>query len=80
MYRNLNVEGVWNEYVVTAIEQNKLFILRAMDGNYHVRYILRSISDTETEVEYYEWVIRGVLEQPFTQSSLEKLKIILETI
>lgn len=78
IYRNLNMEGVWNEYAVTAIEQNKLLILRAMDGNYHVRYTLKPILEGETEVEYYEWVIRGVLEQPFVQSNLEKLKSILE--
>lgn len=78
VYRNLNVGGVWNEYVVTAIEQNKLFILRAKDGNYHVRYTLIPTSDTETAFEYYEWVIRGVLEQPFSQTTLEKLKGVLE--
>lgn len=78
VYRNLNKEGEWSEYVITSIEANKAFILRAMDGNYHVRYTLKPLSDTETELEYYEWVIRGVLEQPFSQTILEKLKGVLE--
>lgn len=79
VYRNLNQNGVWNEFMVTAIELNKLFILRAMDGNYHVRYTLKPLSDGKTELEYYEWTIRGILDQPFSQTSLEKLKNILET-
>lgn len=78
VYRNLNTEGEWNEYVITSIETNKAFILRARDGNYHVRYTLVPISDTEIELEYYEWVIRGMLEQPFSQGVLEKLKGVLE--
>lgn len=78
VYRNLNPEGVWNEYVITSIEANKAFILRAKDGNYHVRYTLTPVSDTETELEYYEWVIRGTLSQPFSQDILEKLKGVLE--
>jgi len=78
VYRNLNRDGVWNEYTVTAIESNKLLILRASDGNYHVRYTFAPVSDTQTELEYYEWVIRGVLDKPFTQEVLSKLKNVVE--
>ena len=79
IYRNKNKEGVWNEYTITSFEDNKTFIMKMKDGNYHVQYTLTPVSETETVLEYFEWVIRGTLSEPFTQDVLMKLKIILET-
>jgi len=78
IYRNQNSDGEWNEYIVTSLEKNKSFIMKMKDGNYHVRYMFVPISETETELEYFEWVIRDVLPDPFTKDSLMKLKSVVE--
>lgn len=79
IYRNQGKDGVWNEYIVTSLEKNKSFIMKMKDGNYHVRYMFVPISESETELEYFEWVIRGVLPDPFTKETLAKLKTIVES-
>ena len=78
VYRNRNREGAWNEYTVTSFEADKTFVMKKADGNYHVQYTMRPAGEADTELEYYEWVIRGTLEDPFTRETLEKLKACLE--
>ncbi len=80
IYRNQNKNSKWSEYTVTAYEKNKLFIFTSSDGNYSVKYSFKSISDNATEVEYYEQVGQGDLEEPFTAEILDKLKLILESL
>lgn len=80
IYRNQNKNSKWSEYTVTAYEENKLFIFTSGDGNYSVKYSFKPISDNTTEVEYYEWVDQGDLEEPFTAEILDKLKLILESL
>ena len=78
IYRNQNQNGKWSEYTVTAHEENKLFIFTSGDGNYSVKYTFIPIDNNATEIEYYEWVTQGDLEEPFTIEVLDKLKSILE--
>lgn len=78
IYRNLNINGEWNEYTVTDYKENGIFELSSKDGNYHVRYTHRLIDDKSSELEYYEWMDKGELDEPFTQEVLNKLKSILE--
>ncbi|MEK7533573.1 MAG: SRPBCC family protein [Patescibacteria group bacterium] len=80
IYRNKNRQGEWNEYTVTSFEQDKTFILKMGDGNYHVQYTFLPISKTETQMEYYEWVIRDMLAEPYTQEALMKLKTVVEQL
>lgn len=80
IYMNQNKNSKWSEYTVTAYEENKLFIFTSGDGNYSVKYSFKPISDNTTEVEYYEWVDQGDLEEPFTAEILDKLKLILESL
>lgn len=79
IYRNQNKNGKWSEYTVTAYEKNKLFIFTLGDGNYSVKYSFKPISNNATEVEYYEWVDEGELEEPFKIEILEKLKSVIES-
>ena len=78
IYKNQNKEGVWQEYEVTEFEKDKVFVFSQKNLTYHVKYTFSSIDDNTCELEYYEWVDNGVLEEPFTIDILEKLKNILE--
>ena len=78
IYRNQNKQGRWNEYEVIKFEKDKMFIFSQKNSSYHVKYTFAPINNNSCELEYYEWVDNGELEDPFTIDILEKLKIILE--
>lgn len=78
IYKNTSDFNSWSEYVVTKFEKDKIFVFDKLDSNYHVQYSFRKIDDDNTELEYFEWVDEGELEEPFTMDILMKLKDILE--
>jgi hypothetical protein len=78
IYRNQNVNGLWSEYKVIALQDDKMFEFISTSSPYHVRYTLRPINPDTTELEYVEWMEEGELEQPFTLDILQKLKGALE--
>lgn len=78
IYRNQNRQGIWNEYEVAQYEIDKTFTFALKGSTYHVRYTFTPTGKDNCELEYYEWVDKGELEEPFTIDILEKLKRILE--
>ena len=78
IYKNLNNKGIWTEYEIVSLEENKIFQLKQRNSFYSVRYDYQSISADTTKLIYTEWVEEGDLESPFTQEVLENLKQIIE--
>ena len=78
VYRNQNKSGVGSEYTVIGLEPPIMFEFQSKSSSYHVRYTLRRINADTTELEYFEWMEEGELEQPFTLDILQKLKQVLE--
>jgi uncharacterized protein YndB with AHSA1/START domain len=79
IYKNKGDDSDWDFYKVIEFEVNKRFTLSDLEGNYHVRYSYRKINDNQTEMEYFEWVKIGEIENPFTEDIIQKLKKVMES-
>ena len=76
-YKNRGESDNWDEYKVVDIKKNEIFILSDLDENYFVKYTYRKLDDNKTEMEYFEWMTKGELSKPFTESILGNLKKII---
>lgn len=78
IYKNKGTNNILSKYILIEYKENDMFVMKNNNNNYYVKYTLRSINNRVTELEYYEWVKSGNLENPFTYDVLKKLKSILE--
>ena len=79
IYRNKSRTGVWRQYKLVELVENRTFVLRSNeDANFSVRYTFYELPDNSTEFEYYEWTEHSEITDPFTMDGLETLKTILE--
>ncbi len=79
IYKLKNKKGEYSEVIVTNIKENQIVEWVSKDKTYHCRYSFRTIDKNITELEYFEWVDKGELKEPFTLVMLEKLKRVLES-
>ncbi|MFH0856873.1 MAG: hypothetical protein V1860_03180 [bacterium] len=77
-YKNRGNGYNWDFYKVLELEENKKFTLVDLQENYHVRYTYKIIDGNKTEIEYFEWMNKGELNNPLTRDSLIKLKSAIE--
>ncbi len=77
-YRNRGESKLWSEYTLTELEENVMFTLSKSDNNYNVRYSFKPLDKNRTELEYYEWVESGELDDSFNMEILNELKRTLE--
>jgi uncharacterized protein YndB with AHSA1/START domain len=78
-YKNRGKDSDWNFYKVVEFKENEVFTLTDLDENYSVRYSYRKLETNRTEMQYFEWMKEGQLNNPFTKDILLKLKSVMET-
>lgn len=74
VYRLKDADGKWSEVSVKQIEKNEMIEWEIRGGTYYCRYDFKSLSRTSCRLDYREWVTQGVIDNPFTQEILNKLK------
>ena len=81
IYRSKSkASGNWSELFVSDLKENEVFELTSKDGKYHVRYTNKPFGPDSMELEYYEWMDEGELEDPYTMEILGKLKTAIEKL
>lgn len=77
IYENTDRHGNLSTYEITEFKKNRFFVFSKKNNSYHVRYTFKS-AGSSTELEYFEWVDLGVLNDPFRIEILSKLKVLME--
>lgn len=77
IYKNRGDNSEWTSYEIVEFEENKLFTMKIVGGVYSVRYTFKKLDHNKTELEYFEWVEKGELENPVTQDILNNLKSVM---
>jgi hypothetical protein len=78
VYKLTNEKGEVSEVAIKDMKENEMVEWVSKDKNYHCRYNFQSINGDNTEFNYYEWVDKGQLGEPFNIEVLNKLKFVLE--
>jgi len=79
VYKLTDKDGKSSEVIVKTIKENEMVEWITKDKNYHCRYTYKQVNKNITELEYFEWMDKGNIEDPFTESVLKKLKKALES-
>jgi len=64
---------------VTEYVLDELIEWVSEDNNFHCKYEFTSIDENASKLKYTEWVDTGVLDEPFSESILLKMKSVIET-
>jgi hypothetical protein len=80
VYTLMRTTGESFKVTLTDFKQDKMITFISTDKNYHCRYTYNSLDEKSCKLEYYEWVDKGELDEPFTLAVLEKLKSVLEAL
>lgn len=79
VYKLTDEKGKISEVIVSGIKEDVYVEWESKDNNYHCRYTFEQINNNVTKLEYFEWIDKGKLTEPFTFNILQKLKLILES-
>jgi hypothetical protein len=80
IYKLQNKTGESFEVTVANFEQDKVVEWISTDHNFHCRYRYIPIDENNCKLEYYEWVDKGELDEPFMLEALKKLKEVIEDL
>ena len=80
IYKLTKKTGDSFEVTVTDFKKDEMITFTSTDKNYHCKYTYCPRDENSSELEYYEWVDKGEIEEPFTQAIIEKLKTVIETL
>jgi hypothetical protein len=78
IYENTSDNKNWSKYVVSNLEENKIFEITKEDKSFLVRYTYNQITPTRTELTYHEESLVGDLADPFPKKHFALLKEIME--
>lgn len=78
-YRLKDTDGLWSEVIVNKIIENQYVEWTSKDQIFHCEYRLTALNDNTCQLEYHEWVQNGILDKPFTQKILNRLKYAIES-
>lgn len=78
IYKLTSSTGRISEVTVAQLKINEYIEWISNDLNYHCKYSFHQIDEDTTELEYCERTSRGEIEGPFTQETLDKLKLAIE--
>jgi hypothetical protein len=80
IYKLTTKTGETFEVVVSKFDQDKLIEWTSKDQNFHCRYTYIPIDANTSKLEYFEWVDKEALDEPFSIMILKKLKSVVENL
>jgi len=78
VYKLQDEGGVDSEVTVSNLKINEYIEWTSNDHNYHCRYTFKQVGSNASVLDYYEWVDKGEIKNPFTLEILKKLKSVIE--